>query len=186
MGGGALVDVVNLHYLVKYNNNINPLDSHYFGKVDSWASVDLRNFQRYLHQFDFSYLDPTVADININLFNLNYLSDIYDVIGKGLVYIFESDFTSYVNKSTIDEKFLILNSDQRWELPSPAKITQGCYRCYNLQLVNLYNHTSLTFACNVCNFHQYSMGYLDKCKDKASVYRTKQYMFYHHLDFDVY
>ena len=30
------------------------------------------------------------------------------------------------------------------------------------------------------------MGYLDKIKDKASVYRTKQYMFYHHLDFDVY
>ena len=28
IGGGALVDVVNLHYLVKYNNNINPLDSH--------------------------------------------------------------------------------------------------------------------------------------------------------------
>ena len=182
--GGAIVDVVNLRYLVKENNRIHLSDSHYSGKIDSWSAVDLRNFQWHLHHFNFSYLDPTIADININLFDLNYLSDIYDVIGKGLAHIFKLDFTSYINKSTLDDKFLILSSGQHWELPSPTKITKGCYRCYNLHLVNLYNHTSLTFACNVCNFHSKSIVRLPEYKDKASVYRTRQYAFYHHLDFD--
>ena len=106
------------------------------------------------------------------------------MIGKGLAHIFKLDFNRYVNSSTLDDKFLILSSGQHWELPSPTKITKGCYRCYNLHLVNLYNHTSLTFACNVCNFHSKSIVRLPEYKDKASVYRTRQYAFYHHLDFD--
>ena len=71
----------------------------------------MRNFHWHLHHFDFDRLDPRVADININLPDLNYFSDIYDVIGKGLAHIFKLDFTHYVNGSTLDDKFLILNPD---------------------------------------------------------------------------
>ena len=43
-------------------------------------------------------------------------------------------------------------TDQRWKVPTKYNIPENNYYCYNLQLVNLYNHTSLTFACNICNF----------------------------------
>ena len=195
MGGGALVDAINLHYLVKENKSVHLSDINYYSKAKSWSAVDLRNFHWHLHHFDFDRLDPRVADININLPDLNYFSDIYNVIGKGLAHIFKLDFPHYVNGSTLDDKFLILNpdcafsdseavTDQRWKVPSTKLITQGCYRCYNLQLVNLYNHTSLTFACNVCNFHEKSIGNLPKYQDKASLHCARHYMFYHNIDFD--
>ena len=82
-------------------------------------------------------------------------------------------FSDHMSLDKLDEEFLILNhdcffsnskedpmtgehwkmTDQRWQVPTKQDIPEHNYYCYNLQLVNLYNHTSLTFACNVCHFN---------------------------------
>ena len=151
-------------------------DSNSSGKTTSWLGTDLRNLNGSLHHFDFTNLDPTVADININLGSYDWY-DIYHEIGQKLDYLFSGfelniSFSDYLCLSTIDKRFLILNTncvfsdskenpmthehwkvtDQRWKVPTTYNIPENNYYCYNLQLVNLYNHTSLTFACNVCNF----------------------------------
>ena len=149
------------------------------GKTTSWLGTDLRNLNGSLHHFDFTNLDPTIADININFRGHDY-DDIYSKIGEKLDYLFLgeeewfniSSFYNHMTIYTLGEKFLILNhdcafsnskedprtgehwkvTDQRWKVPTTKDIPENYYYCYNLQLVNLYNHTSLTFACNICNF----------------------------------
>ena len=142
-------------------------DSNSSGKKKSWLGTDLRDLNGSLHHFDFANLDPTVADIDINLASYSYdWSDIYHEIGQKLDYLFSRFelnicFSDNMYTDELDEKFLILNhdcafsdseavTDQRWKVP--WWLVEGHYYCYNLQLVNLYNHTSLTFACNICNF----------------------------------
>ena len=131
-----------------------------------------------LHHFDFANLDPTVADINMNLsFYHHWYDDIYNEIGQKLDYLFSRFklnicFSDNMHEGQLGGRFLILNhdcafsnskedsrtgehwkmTDQRWKVPTKYNIPENNYYCYNLQLVNLYNHTSLTFACNVCNF----------------------------------
>ena len=176
MGGGALVDAINLHYLVRENKSVHPMRSSSSSTTKSWLGADLRNLNGSLHHFDFTNLDPTVADININLGSHDWY-DIYFEIGQRLEYLFSRwelniFFSDNMYTDALDEKFLILNhdcafsnskevpktgehwkvTDQRWQVPTKQDIPENNYYCYNLQLVNLYNHTSLTFACNVCNF----------------------------------
>ena len=58
---------------------------HLSGAKKSWLGTDLRNLNGSLHHFDFSNLDPTVADININLCSYDYGDiDIYHEIGQKL------------------------------------------------------------------------------------------------------
>ena len=166
---------------MRENKSTHLSDSNSSGKKKSWLGTDLRNLNGSLHHFDFANLDPTVADVNINLATYGHdWSDIYHEIGQRLDYFF-FDFFYYSHICLSDnmytdelgEKFLILNhdcafsnskedsrtgehwkmTDQRWKVPQwEIDIAEGHYYCYNLQLVNLYNHTSLTFACNICNF----------------------------------
>ena len=175
-GGEALVDAINLHYLVKKNKIVHPMRSSSSRTTKSWLGTDLRNLNGSLHHFDFTNLDPTVADININLGSYDY-GDIYHEIGQKLDDLFlewnmNISFSDHMSLDKLDEEFLILNhdcffsnskedpmtgehwkmTDQRWQAPTKQDIPEDYYYCYNLQLVNLYNHTSLTFACNVCNF----------------------------------
>ena len=153
-------------------------DSNSSSKKKSWLGTDLRNLNGSLHHFNFTNLDPTVADISINLDSCYYYyGDIYHEIGLRLDYLFSGFglnicFSDNMSTGELDEKFLILNhdcafgdskenpithehwkvTDQRWKVPTKYNIPENNYYCYNLQLVNLYNHTSLTFACNVCHF----------------------------------
>ena len=128
----------------------------------------MRNLNGSLHHFDFANLDPTVADFSINLGSDDYYGDIYYKIGQKLYFLFVGcgfniSFFKNISIAQLGETFLILNpdcafsdseavTDQRWKVPTKYNIPENNYYCYNLQLVNLYNHTSLTFACNVCNF----------------------------------
>ena len=164
---------------MRENKSTHLSDSNSSGKKKSWLGTDLRNLNGSLHHFDFANLDPTVADININLASYWHdWSDIYHEIGQRLDYLFSLfDFNICLSDNMytdeLGEKFLILNhdcafsnskedsrtgehwkmTDQRWKVPQwEIDIAEGHYYCYNLQLVNLYNHTSLTFACNICNF----------------------------------
>ena len=178
IGGGALVDAINLHYLVKEDKSTHSSDSNSSSKKKSWLGTDLRNLNGSLHHFDFANLDPTTADININLNNSWHLyNDIYDEIGQKLDYLFSQFklnicFSDNMLVNQLGEKFLILNhdcvfsdskedqktgehwkvTDQYWKAPTKQDIPEDHYYCYNLQLVNLYNNTSLTFACKICNF----------------------------------
>ena len=77
----------------------------------------MRNLNGSLHHFDFTNLDPTVADININLNNSWHLyNDIYDEIGQKLDYLFSQFklnicFSDNMLVNQLGEKFLILNHD---------------------------------------------------------------------------
>ena len=78
----------------------------------------MRNLNGSLHHFDFSNLDPTIADININFRGHDY-DDIYSKIGEKLDYLFLgeeewfniSSFYNHMTIYTLGEKFLILNHD---------------------------------------------------------------------------
>ena len=71
----------------------------------------MRNLNGSLHHFDFTHLDPTVADININLGTYN---DVYKEIGQKLDNIFyrwNISFYDHMLLNQLGEKFLILNHD---------------------------------------------------------------------------
>ena len=153
---------------MKENKSTHSSDSNSSSKKKSWLGTDLRNLNGSLHHFDFTNLDPTVADFSINLGSDDYYGDIYYKIGQKLYFLFVGcgfniSFFKNISIAQLGETFLILNpdcafsdseavTDQRWKVPTKYNIPENNYYCYNLQLVNLYNHTSLTFACNVCNF----------------------------------
>ena len=76
----------------------------------------MRNLNGSLHHFDFTNLDPTVADININLASYDYYGDIYYEIGQQLDYLFSRFelnicFSDNMYTDELGEKFLILNHD---------------------------------------------------------------------------
>ena len=153
---------------MRENKSTHSSDSNSSSKKKSWLGTDLRNLNGSLHHFDFTNLDPTVADFSINLGSDDYYGDIYYKIGQKLYFLFVGcgfniSFFKNISIAQLGETFLILNpdcafsdseavTDQRWKVPTKYNIPENNYYCYNLQLVNLYNHTSLTFACNVCNF----------------------------------
>ena len=173
-------------------------DYHSLGTSESWLGVDLRKFGFRLHRFSFLHLTPEGADLNVNI-AYGY-GDIYGQIGMQLERIFPFfKFSKYINIRELNYKFLILDpdcafsntdevTDQRWKVPTKYNIPENSYYCYNLQLINLYNHTSLTFACNVCNFNKYSymnpnpLRLGEKNKDTCSVRNTHWYMFYHQIN----
>ena len=71
----------------------------------------MRNLNGSLHHFDFTHLDPKVADININLGTYN---DVYKEIGQKLDNIFyrwNISFYDHMLLNQLGEKFLILNHD---------------------------------------------------------------------------
>ena len=87
--GGVLVDAINFHYLAKEDGRTYPSHDDSSSITKTWLETDLRNLNGSLHHFDFVNLDPTIADININLNNSWHLyTDIYDEIGQKLDYLF--------------------------------------------------------------------------------------------------
>ena len=99
---------------MKKNKSVH-LDSNYSSTKRSWLGTDLRNLNGLLHHFDFANLDPTVADININLGGYDY-GDIYHEIGQKLDYLFSRFelnicFSDNMYTDELGEKFLILNHD---------------------------------------------------------------------------
>ena len=72
---------------MRENKSVHPMRSSSSSTTKSWLGTDLRNFNGSLHHFDFTNLDPTVADININLGSHDWY-DIYFEIGQRLEYLF--------------------------------------------------------------------------------------------------
>ena len=115
--GGALVDAINLHYLVKEDGRTYLSHDDSSSITKSWLETDLRHLHGSLHHFDFANLDPIIADININLNNSCHLyTDIYDEIGQKLDYLFSQFklnicFSDNMLVNQLGKKFLILNHD---------------------------------------------------------------------------
>ena len=135
--------------------------NHQLGRYKSYSDLNFGNFQSVMHPFDFQALDPTIADVNINQNNL-IQSDVYKSIAEYLderlynfnlnIFDFTAVLANSIYQNTLNTNFAIINQNtgKAW---IPPTLKSGQYECYNLQLVNLIDHTSFTFSLNYCNFN---------------------------------
>ena len=147
---------------VKNKQHIQTKDpDHQLSRDASYSDLDFGNFQSVMHPFSFQKLDPTIADVNYNLYSSQ--SDVYSAIAvyldqRLLVYFarwgFVPDNTileDNINENSLGTNFNIIdqNTGKEWV---PPTLQSGQYECYNLELVNLLSHTSFTFSLNYCDF----------------------------------
>ena len=147
----------------KNNQHIQTKDTdHQLGRDTDYSDLDFGNFQSVMHPFDFQSLDPTIADVNVNIWNIDYpygvcyneiafqldqrLANFYSQFGISDTVLLDS-----ISVDTLGTNFKIIdqNTEKQWV---PPTLQSGQYECYNLKLVNLLSHTSFTFSLNYCNF----------------------------------
>ena len=146
---------------VKNKQHIQTKDpDHQLGRDTDYSDLDFGNFQSVMHPFSFQKLDPTIADVNYNIYNgSSYVySFIANYLDQRLLKYFEqwgfvpdTILEDNINEKSLGTNFKIIdqNTGTAWV---PPNLTSGQYECYNLQLVNLLSHTSFTFSLNYCNF----------------------------------
>ena len=144
---------------VKNNQHIQIKDpDHELGRDTSYSDLDFGNFQSAMHPFDFQSLDPTIADVNVNINDpvsvYNYISSQLDqrLANYYLQFGISSTTLAYnIYYDSLGTNFNIIDqsTEKQWV---PPTLQYGQYKCYNLQLINLLSHTSFTFSLNYCNF----------------------------------
>ena len=133
---------------------------HQLCEDTSYSNLDFGNFQSVMHPFSFQKMNPTIADVNVNVFSSQ---DIYNSIANYLdqrlaSYYVNLDIFSTsllkdnINANTLGTNFDIIDRTTGLEWV-PPNLTSGQYECYNLELVNLLSHTNFTFSLNYCDFN---------------------------------
>ena len=129
---------------VKNKQHIQTKDpDHQLGQDTNYSDLDFGNFQSAMHPFDFQSLDPSIADVNVNINDpisvYNYiasqldqrLANYYSLFGMS-----SETLASNVYYDSLGTNFNIIdqNTGTNWV---PPTLQYGQYECYNLKLVNL-------------------------------------------------